>query len=150
MGESLPHATRARKISLAIEKIKNQSGVRIDVHDLAKEVGMSRSHFTRQFKRATGCTPIQFALAARIESAKRRIESGGESLAAIAHLCGFASQPHLTRAFKACEGITPARYRALRQGLHATNHQRPDRPRVDPESQEPSGHGSSGAPDQRG
>ncbi|MEM9291600.1 MAG: AraC family transcriptional regulator [Acidobacteriota bacterium] len=85
----------------------------IGVEDLAREAGLSPSHFSRVFKRHLRQSPHQFLLRYRVErGAERLLQDPHRPLAQIAHACGFADQAHFSRTFKRFLGSTPAAYRA--------------------------------------
>ncbi|MEM8929954.1 MAG: AraC family transcriptional regulator [Acidobacteriota bacterium] len=84
----------------------------IAVEDLAREVGSSPSHFTRQFKRTIGQTPHRFVISYRVEQARKLLSDRERPLAEVASRCGFADQAHFSRQFKRFEGMTPGAYRA--------------------------------------
>lgn len=84
----------------------------ISVEDLAKEAGMSPSHFGRVFKETVGQTPMQYLLAYRIEQAVSMMKDQSRQLGEIALACGFADQAHFSRSFKQVTGQTPRQYRA--------------------------------------
>lgn len=77
--------------------------------DLATEAGLSRFHFLRVFRRATGQTPHAYLVNLRINRAQVLLRAGGRP-AEVAIACGFADQPHLTRAFRRIVGVTPGQY----------------------------------------
>lgn len=87
----------------------------ITLNDLAAEIGMSRFHFARRFRSATGTTAHEFVLHHRVQHARTMLERTSTPLSEIARECGFADQPHLTREFKKRVGITPGAYRAQRR-----------------------------------
>jgi AraC family transcriptional regulator len=78
---------------------------------MAGACGIGTKSFVRAFAAATGKSPYQYVIAARVERAKRLIEQDQEGLAEIALRCGFSHQEHLTRAFRRLTGQTPGRYR---------------------------------------
>jgi len=86
-----------------------ESGLRLQ--HLAELVGMSRYHFLRCFKRATGLSPLQYVLTRRVDRAQALLAEGQESIAEIAHATGFSSQSHLNAMFKRHFGVTPGAYR---------------------------------------
>lgn len=95
-----------------------ESVVRID--DLAAQVGLSRYHFLRCFKRATGSSPLQYVLAKRVEHARQLLAQSEESIAAVAYAAGFSSQSHLNAMFKRHFGVTPGAFvRVHRQSMRA-------------------------------
>lgn len=81
------------------------------IADAAKECGLSASHFTKAFKRATGETPHRWRLSLRAARAKEMLLDGSLTIAQIAAECGFADQSHLTRAFSRLSGTTPGLWR---------------------------------------
>ena len=84
----------------------------ISVDDLAREAGMSASHFGRVFKETLGETPMQYVLAYRIEQATAMMADPVRPLGDIAVACGFADQAHFSRSFKQITGQTPRAYRS--------------------------------------
>jgi transcriptional regulator GlxA family with amidase domain len=85
------------------------------ISDLAKECGLSASHFARAFRQSCGVSPHRWLLRRRVERAKRLLLEGEQGLAQIALACGFVDQSHLTRVFARSEGHTPAKWRRLRR-----------------------------------
>jgi AraC family transcriptional regulator len=79
--------------------------------DVARACGLSRGHFTRAFRVATGLTPHQWLQRYRIDKAKDQLLNRALSIADIAVSCGFADQSHLTRVFSRLVGDSPAAWR---------------------------------------
>jgi AraC family transcriptional regulator len=84
----------------------------ITLNDLAAEAGLSRFHFARRFRLATGTTAHEFVLQQRVQRALVMLKRTSTPLPEIARECGFADQSHLTREFKKRVGTTPGAYRA--------------------------------------
>jgi len=84
---------------------------KMDTKDLAKVVALSRSHFSRAFKRSLGFSPMEYVVVRRVERAKAMISGTREPLAEVALACGFADQAHLNRRFRDIVGISPGRWR---------------------------------------
>lgn len=83
--------------------------------ELAALVQLSPSHFARQFKRTMGVPPHQFVIRLRVERAKRLLRQG-ICIKEAAFTCGFASQEHLTHAFRRIAKTTPGQFqRACRK-----------------------------------
>lgn len=80
------------------------------IADVAAQCAMSRSHFSRAFKRTTGMSPQEWSLQSRIEQAKRLLTEGALSMCEIALECGFADQAHFCRTFSRLTGDTPKRW----------------------------------------
>jgi AraC family transcriptional regulator len=81
---------------------------------LAELVGVSPGYFHRAFRATTGRTPLDFVNERRIERAKAHLDTGDDSLAAIALKVGFISPSHFTRTFRYVTGVNPSRYRKER------------------------------------
>jgi AraC family transcriptional regulator len=84
----------------------------VSLDEVARECGLSVSHFSRAFRRSTGLAPHRWLLRRRIEVAKDLMLSEPMPLAQVAVACGFADQSHFTRTFSGLIGLTPARWRA--------------------------------------
>ena len=108
----LSHSQFRRILSLIEERLPEK----ISVKEMAREVGLSESHFSRTFKHITGETPHQFALRLRLERASAALaRSSSVGIASIAAECGFFDQSHFTREFRKKFGITPGE--AVRRSL---------------------------------
>jgi AraC-like DNA-binding protein len=86
----------------------------ISLADMAAAAELSRTHFTVQFRLATGCRPHDFILLQRIEAAKRLLLETPRELADIALTVGFQAQAHFSTVFKRFVGDTPGRWRRVR------------------------------------
>lgn len=91
-----------------------EQALRVD--DLAMLAGLSRFHFLRCFKRATGSSPLQYILARRVEHAAALLAAHEASIAEVAYAAGFSSQSHLNATFKRHVGMTPGAYRRAHPG----------------------------------
>jgi AraC family transcriptional regulator len=88
-----------------------------NLRELAAIAGLSRFHFSRQFKLAFGVTPMQFLENERVSRAKAMIREGKLRFSDIAMVLGYSEHSHFTRRFKANTGLTPTEFaRAARQG----------------------------------
>ena len=83
----------------------------IRLGDLAREAGMSSSHFIRSFRETTGQTPYQFLLHHRVKRAQSLLRDPRASLTEVALASGFADQHHLARVFRRITRMTPSGYR---------------------------------------
>lgn len=81
------------------------------LEDMAATAGLTPSHFCRVFKRATGVSPHQYVIKARLDRAQQMLGGSDLSIAAIAESLGFGSQSHFTRVFRLYAGQTPSAWR---------------------------------------
>jgi AraC-like DNA-binding protein len=84
----------------------------LDVDDLAHAAGLSRAHFSREFRRAFGESPHGYLLTRRLERAAALLRSTDHSVAEICFDVGLQSVGSFTTSFKRTYGVTPTAYRA--------------------------------------
>jgi AraC-like DNA-binding protein len=83
-------------------------GGQVRVEALAAELGVSCRQLTRQFQRAVGVSPKEFARISRFLGALTVLARGEHrSLADVALDCGFFDQAHLSREFRELAGMSP-------------------------------------------
>lgn len=82
------------------------------VGDLAREAGLSRAHFSREFKRAFGESPHAYLLIRRLERAAALLRSTDRSVATICFAVGLRSVGSFTTSFSHAYRMTPSAYRA--------------------------------------
>lgn len=84
----------------------------LEVTSLADACALSRSHFSRAFKRSTGLSPRDWIRHERIVRAKELIRRTELSLIQIGLECGFCDQAHFCRSFTRSVGVTPLTWRS--------------------------------------
>ncbi len=84
----------------------------LGVDDLARAAGLSRAHFSREFRRAFGASPHAYLLTRRLERAAALLRTTDNSVAEICLAVGLQSIGSFTTSFKRAFGKTPTAYRA--------------------------------------
>ena len=84
----------------------------LEVDDLARAAGLSRAHFSREFRRVFGESPHAYLLTRRLERAAALLRSTDRSVAAICFSVGLHSVGSFTSSFGRAYGLTPTAYRA--------------------------------------
>ncbi len=97
-----------RRIARAVERAFDRNAP-ATVDELARAAGLSRFHFSREFKRRTGKSPHQFLLDARLRHAAQLLEAGQPVTAAATH-AGFSDLSRFGQQFKRLYGWTPRRH----------------------------------------
>jgi AraC-like DNA-binding protein len=101
------------RLARVVEYVDAQLGKTITLAGMAHAAGLTRMHFARQFRAATGVRPHKYVLLRRIERAKTLLRSPGITLIEIAFSVGFQTQAHFSTVFKRLEGETPSQWRRL-------------------------------------
>jgi transcriptional regulator GlxA family with amidase domain len=83
----------------------------LSVEALADRACMSPRHFARAFAAESGVTPARYVERVRLEAARRHLEDTAESIAAVAHACGFGTAETMRRTFLRALDVGPAEYR---------------------------------------
>ena len=83
----------------------------LTVDDLARAAGLSRAHFSREFRRAFGETPHAYLLTRRMERAAALLRTTDRSVADICFSVGLQSVGSFTTSFTRTFGISPVAYR---------------------------------------
>lgn len=96
----------------AIKYIQFNYGHDISVDDIAKAVGVSRSHLYRVFMSNVGQSPIDYLTGYRISEACYLLKNSNLSIAEIAVSVGFFDQFYFSRVFKKIKGVPPSKYLA--------------------------------------
>lgn len=99
----------SKVVNLAKEYMTADLEQKLSLENIADSVGLSRYHFLRVFKRATGISPHTFRTLKRIDLAKKLLLQG-ISPVQVALETGFTDQSHFTRTFRQMTGATPGQY----------------------------------------
>lgn len=83
----------------------------ITVDDMAAALGLSRSYFSKLFKKITLKSPQNFLIAYRINKACELLRTTKISIGEIAALVGYSNQFHFSRAFKNTLNQSPNEWR---------------------------------------
>jgi transcriptional regulator GlxA family with amidase domain len=84
----------------------------LTVADLARAAGLSRAHFSREFRRTFGESPHGYLLTRRLERAAALLRTTDRSVAEICVAVGLSSIGSFTSSFGATYGYSPLQYRA--------------------------------------
>ena len=102
----------ASALSKVIDGMHRRLVAHQSVAELAAMAAMSERSFMRRFKAATGMSPADWLISARVDRARELLESSALSIDAIAGECGFGSAITLRHHFRRKLGVSPSTYRA--------------------------------------
>ena len=122
-----PHtaSSSSQYVLNAIKYIQFNYSHDISIDDVAKSVGVSRSHLYRVFMLNVGKSPIDYLTEYRINEACKLLRAGNLSIAEVAVSVGFFDQFYFSRVFKRAKGVPPSKYFAAQADATAdgTDHQ---------------------------
>ena len=84
----------------------------LEVDDLAAAAGLSKAHFSREFKQAFGDSPHAYLLTRRLERAAALLRTTDRSVADICFSVGLQSVGSFTTSFTRTFDQSPTAYRA--------------------------------------
>src|SRR3712207_2316177 len=84
----------------------------LGVDDLARAAGLSRAHFSREFRRAFGESPHAYLLTRRLERASALLRTTDRSVSEVCFAVGLRSVGSFTTSFTRTYGVSPRAYRA--------------------------------------
>jgi AraC family transcriptional regulator len=85
-----------------------------NLEQLAAHAGLSKFHFHRLFKSATGVSPSQYHTKLRMNAARRLLRETKHSVVAVALEVGYTNPSHFARLFRRETGLSPSDYRRQR------------------------------------
>lgn len=113
-------------VESAIARMWESYGEPLSLSDIAKSAILSRFHFCRVFREATGVSPGRFLSAVRIYQAKRLLVSTSLSVTDISLAVGYNSLGSFTNRFTESVGASPTRFRRMwGEGIRADDRSAP-------------------------
>lgn len=97
------------RISQTVKWLRDNYTRPVDIGEMASKSGMAMNTFHRQFKRATGLSPIQFQKQLRLLEARNLIAFEGYAVAGAAYQVGYQSPSQFNREYSRFFGSSPAR-----------------------------------------
>ncbi len=83
----------------------------LSVEQMANAAGLSKAHFSREFKREFGESPYSYLLTRRLERAAALLRNTDHSIPDICFSVGLTSLGSFTTSFTRTFGVSPAAYR---------------------------------------
>lgn len=121
------------RIRKALRYMDDTIANRMQLGQIAKHVGLSRSHFFEQFRRCVGVPPSAYTNWHRMLIAADYLTHDSPTLAELSDLLGFSGPPQFYRFFVQQLGISPGEFRLnVRVVNDAVRSQRRTRPDLKP------------------
>lgn len=106
-----------KPIEKVIAYIKSNYQDDISLTDCVEQANLSKYHFTRQFKKYLGMTPMQYLTDIRIQKATELLLNDQASINEIAKKVGFQNGNYFAKVFKKKTGKAPNTYRKTRLSM---------------------------------
>lgn len=85
-----------------------------NLDQLASRAGLSKFHFNRLFKTATGVSPSSYHINLRMNAARQLLRESKQSVVEVALEIGYTNPSHFARLFRRETGLSPSDYRRQR------------------------------------
>lgn len=102
-----------RRLAQLLSRIDTNPEAEYRLAAMAREAAMSERSFLRHFREATGCSPSDYVIRARIRQAGHLLDHADSRLPVteIAFRCGFNDSNYFARQFRRVTGTSPRSYR---------------------------------------
>src|SRR6478752_8896429 len=107
----MAYAPPARHLLRAKDLADARYSEPLEVDDLARAAGLSKAHFSREFRRTFGESPYVYLLTRRLERAAALLRNTDYSVAEICLEVGLQSVGSFTTSFARTLGTSPRAYR---------------------------------------
>jgi transcriptional regulator GlxA family with amidase domain len=107
---------QADPVEATIEHLRANVSTRVSLADLAGMAGLSVSHYSALFRRATGYGPLEYQTRLRMGTARDLLDTTDRPVASVAAQVGFTDALYFSRQFRRIHGMSPTEYRAHDKG----------------------------------
>lgn len=99
-------------VELCINFMLENLNRKLKLKDIATEVNLSTSHFSKLFMNRTGHSPIDYFIQLKVQRACRFLDNSARSISDIAREMGFEDQFYFSRQFRKVMNMSPREYRS--------------------------------------
>lgn len=102
----------------SIEVMQRHINDHITLDELCNTIGLSKYYFSRQFKLATGVSPMTYFSNLKIQKACTLLNSNAYRTQEISAMLGFSTPYYFSETFKQFTGFSPRDYKKLQQSKY--------------------------------
>lgn len=100
----------------AIQFMRHHVDSTLTVEAMAREAGLSVTHFTRLFSQQTGFAPMEHFIRMKMQRACRYLTLTPHSIKEVASRIGYDDPYYFSRSFRKIMGVPPTAYRQSKRG----------------------------------
>ncbi|MDD3168643.1 MAG: AraC family transcriptional regulator [Eubacteriales bacterium] len=100
-------------MSSIIDYMSENISKTITLDDLSQKFNLSKFYFSREFKKFTGFSPIEYLIQLRIDRAKKLLLSSDQRISEVCSFVGIPDENYFSQLFKSKAGVSPLNYRKL-------------------------------------
>ena len=115
-GRHSAAAGRVDPVQVAIAHLQDSYAQNESVTQLSARVGLSVSHFSTLFRRATGCGPREYQTRLRMSRGRELLDTTDLPIATVARMVGYEDPFYFSRHFRTVHGMTASDYRGRAKG----------------------------------
>lgn len=116
-GDETTMVLQQRAVERVILRMREKLDKPLSLNEMAEIAHLSRFHFNRVFSSITGVSPRKFLATLRLEHAKRLLLTTDMSITEVCYDTGYSSLGTFTSHFTDLVGVTPRRWRQLREDM---------------------------------
>jgi AraC-like DNA-binding protein len=122
-SENRPYKTKVNRVLTVcvVDFVKQNLASKIAVDNMALKCGMSKSHFSRTFKKEHDITFQDFLIQQRMNKAVKLLKNSDLHVTQIAHAVGYCELSNFTSTFQRVIGIRPSSFRKALMPKHFKN-----------------------------
>lgn len=105
----------SRQIQDSCNYIQLHSAEKLNIADIADQVGYAEYYFSKKFKKEMGISVNEYIKETKINRAKIMLKTETSSIQDISEALNFCSQSYFAEAFQKITGMTPGEYRSSNQ-----------------------------------
>jgi two-component system response regulator YesN len=111
--KSIPKQSIRHAIKLACEMIHRNLSIAVTLTEIAGEINMNPSAFSRLFRQEMNCSFSEYVTSARMNLAKKLLIESNIKIQDIAQKVGYVSVSHFVQVFGDYTGMTPGTFREI-------------------------------------
>jgi two-component system response regulator YesN len=105
------------EVSAACQFVSLHLDRKISLEEVAEQLFMNPSYFSRLFKKETGETFIEYVTRMKMHRAKELLVQTDEPVGKICGTLGYDNQSYFIKLFKSFSGVTPVEYRSQQKRI---------------------------------